>query len=239
MPGKYPGIPSPGATVESHNQTLQALKESVEQLIGVRGGKDTTAVKGVVSSVPGRPGDPGPPGKDGAPGAPGAPGAVGPLDSKTYGRKNGVWVDIDTARYVRVRTVSTTLNNAVVNGITGLLRFDTIDEDTDGYMVGSAPWTGVKVPVGLAGVYIINGWSSGSGNQSTTLGMGVLVNSTQLTGTNQSISGPGSVNYTLDNAAVAILRLNDGDVVELFNTSVTGVSDTFRSVFMSVARIGG
>jgi hypothetical protein len=105
-------------------------------------------------------------------------------------------------------------------------------------MLGAAPWSGVTIPAGLGGVHIINGWSSGSGNQSTTLGMGILVNSTQLTGTNQSISGPGSVSYTLDNAAVAILRLNAGDVVELFNTSVTGVSDAFTSVYMSVARLG-
>jgi hypothetical protein len=141
------------------------------------------------------------------------------------------------AHYVRVLTTDNSLNNAVANG--AVLRFDTIYEDTDGYAPSATPFSGLTIPAGMGGVYVINGWSSGSGNQSTTLGMGVLVNATQLTGTNQSISGPGSVNYTLDNAAVAILRLNDGDTVEMFNTSVSSGKNVFTAVFMSLARVGG
>jgi hypothetical protein len=136
--------------------------------------------------------------------------------------------------YVRI-VAENTLNNAVANG--AVLRFDTIEEDTDGFAPTATPFSAVTIPAGLGGVYTINGWSSGSGNQSTTLGMGIIINSTTLTGTNQSISGPASVNYTLDNAAVSILRLNDGDTIELVNMSVSGGTNAFTAVFLSLVRI--
>ena len=149
----------------------------------------------------------------------------------------------ERAHYVRVITANNALNAAIADG--AVLHFDTIQEDTDGYapvvaaVTPTAPsFNLLAIPPGLGGVYLINGWASGSGNQSTTLGMGVLVNGVRLTGTNQSIHGPGSVNYTLDNAAVAVLRLHDGDTVQLFNTSVSGKPNPFTAVFLSLARFG-
>ena len=69
---------------------------------------------------------------------------------------------------------------AIADG--AVLHFDTIQEDTDGYapvvaaVTPTAPsFNLLAIPPGLGGVYLINGWASGSGNQSTTLGMGVLV----------------------------------------------------------------
>jgi hypothetical protein len=144
---------------------------------------------------------------------------------------------VAVAQYVRIRTVSTTLNNTVPNG--GLLQFDTVDFDSSGFTPVTMPFNTVTVPVGLDGIYIFAGWSSGSGNQSTTLGMGLLINSSQrFSQTNQSISGPGSVNYTLDNGAVEIIRLVAGDTIQLVNNSVSGGTNVFTSTSLSMARIG-
>ena len=138
---------------------------------------------------------------------------------------------------VKVSTVGATLNNAVANG--AVLRFDTVTADSDGYAPTGAPFDHVTIPTKLGGMYVLTGWSSSSGTQSTTLGMGILVNgSSAYSATNQSISGPGSVNYTLDNDAVEILQLNDGDIVQLINNSVSSGTNMFTSVEMSLIRIG-
>ena len=137
---------------------------------------------------------------------------------------------------VRVRTQSTTLNNAVVNG--GVLQFDTIDFDTDGFAPTTPTFDHITVPSGLDGVYIFTGWSSGSGNQSTTLGMGILINGVQrFPVANQSISGPAAINYVLSNAAIQTVRLNAGDVIQLVNNSVTGGTNIFTGTTMSMSRI--
>ena len=137
---------------------------------------------------------------------------------------------------VRVRTVSTTLNNAVANG--SVLQFDTIDFDSDAFAPTTSTFDHITIPSGLGGIYIFTGWSSGSGNQSTTLGMGILVNGVErFPLANQSISGPGSVSYVLSNAAIQTMRLDGGDVVQLVNTSVTGGTNIFQGTTMSLVRI--
>jgi hypothetical protein len=138
---------------------------------------------------------------------------------------------------VKVSTVSATLNNAVVNG--GILYFDTVNTDSNGYAPITVTFDHVKIPTGLAGIYVITGWSSSSGTQATTMGMGILINGSLLySGTNQSITGPGSLTYTLDNAAVEIVHLNDGDIVQLVNNSVSTGTNVFLSTEMSLVRIG-
>jgi hypothetical protein len=144
---------------------------------------------------------------------------------------------VAVAQYVRIRTINPTLNNAVPNG--GLLKFDTVDFDSHGFTPITMPFDTVTVPSGLDGIYIFAGWSSGSGNQATTLGMGLLINGTQrFSQTNQSITGPASVNYTLDNGAVEIIRLVAGDTIQLVNNSITGGTNAFTSTTLSMARIG-
>jgi hypothetical protein len=141
-----------------------------------------------------------------------------------------------TNHEIRVRTLSTTLNNAVANG--GVLQFDTIDFDTDGFAPATTPFDHITVPAGLDGVYIFTGWSSGSGNQATTLGMGILINGVQrFPVANQSISGPASVNYVLSNAAIQTMRLAAGDVLQLVNNSVSAGANVFTGTTMSMVRI--
>jgi hypothetical protein len=53
---------------------------------------------------------------------------------------------------VRVRTAVNTLNNAVVAG--GVLRFDTIDFDSDAYAPVSSPFSTIMIPAGLGGTYL-------------------------------------------------------------------------------------
>jgi len=145
-------------------------------------------------------------------------------------------IEAMTTHDVRVRTISATLNNAVANG--GVLRFDTIDFDTDGFAPLTTPFDHITIPSGLDGIYIFTGWSSGSGNQSTTLGMGILINGIQrFPVANQSISGPGSVNYILSNAAIQTMRLVGGDVVQLVNNSISGGPNVFQGATMSLVRI--
>ena len=141
-----------------------------------------------------------------------------------------------TTHDVRVRTASNTLNNAVANG--GFLRFDTVDFDSDNFASATPPFDHITIPSGLGGIYVLTAWASGSGNQSTTLGMGVLLNGVQkYSSTNQSISGPGSVSYILDCAAVEVLHMNDGDTLQLVNNSVTGGTNAFTSVSLAMVRI--
>jgi phage shock protein A len=145
-------------------------------------------------------------------------------------------IEAMTNHDVRVRAVSTTLNNAVANN--AALQFDTIDFDSDGFVPVTTPFDHVTIPGGLGGVYIFTAWASGSGNQSTTLGMGILVNGVErFPVANQSISGPGSVNYVLSTPAIQTMRLSAGDVVQLVNTSVTGGTNIFTGVTMSLVRI--
>ena len=136
---------------------------------------------------------------------------------------------------VRVFTTDDTLNNAVPNG--GLLKFDTIGLDTNGFAPPTSPFDSITIPAGLDGVYLLTGRSSGSGDQSTSLGMGILINSALgFRETNQTIWGPGSVDYTLDNDATQLLILAAGDVIQLKNNSVSSGPNVFTSVSMALAR---
>jgi hypothetical protein len=141
------------------------------------------------------------------------------------------------AHWVRVRAADNALNAAVANG--GLLQFDTIDIDSDGYAPSSSPFDHITIPAGLDGVYTALATSSSSGTQASTIGMGLLVNNTvTLSGTNKSIGGGGSLNYTLDNDAIQILKLKAGFTVGLKNNSVSGGTDSFTSTYLTLAWIG-
>jgi hypothetical protein len=145
------------------------------------------------------------------------------------------YVDAEPAHWVRVKTVSASLNAAVASG--GILQFDTVDFDTDSFAPTTAPFNAITIPAGLNGVYMVTAGASGSGTQATTLGMGVIVNSILKVGeTNQSISGPTTLNYTLDSDAIEILKFAVGDVVQLKNNS-TGPT-AFTSVFLALGRLG-
>ena len=136
---------------------------------------------------------------------------------------------------VRVWAENSTLNSSVANG--AVLQFDQVGVDTDGFAPDASPFNQVTIPPGLGGIYLVTARSSGSGNQSTSLGMGVLINGALgFSETNQSISGPGSVNYTMDNDATQLLQLNDGDTIELKNNSVSSGPNVFTSVSMALAR---
>ena len=136
---------------------------------------------------------------------------------------------------VRVWAEDDALNSAVANG--AVLQFDSVGIDTGGFAPTTMPFSQIAIPPGLGGVYLVTARSSGSGNQSTTLGMGVLVNGAMgFSETNQKISGPGSVNYTLDNDATQLLQLNDGDTIELKNNSVSSGPNAFTSISMALAR---
>jgi hypothetical protein len=144
---------------------------------------------------------------------------------------------LTSGHYVRVRAANNTLNATVANG--AVLQFDTVDTDTNGYAPGTTPFSTITIPVGYGGAYVINGWSSGTGTQATTLGMGIMINGGALSGTNQSITGPASVTYVLDNAAVSVLHLSAGDTVQLVNNSVSAGTNAFTAVFLSLAWLGG
>ena len=136
---------------------------------------------------------------------------------------------------VRVFTTDDTLNNAVPNG--GLLRFDTIGVDTNGFAPTAAPFDRVTIPPGLDGVYLLTGRSSGGGDQSTSLGMGILINNALgFRETNQTIWGPSSIDYLLDNDATQLLQLAAGDIIQLKNNSVSSGPNAFTSVSMALAR---
>ena len=140
------------------------------------------------------------------------------------------------AHYVRVFAAAN-INSAVANG--ELLQFDTIYYDSNGFAPAVGSFNTIVIPAGLGGVYLINGWSSTTANQSTTMGLGILINgSASFSETNQSISGPGSVTYTLDLGAVSVLLLNDGDTVGLINNSVSPGPNAFNSVTLALARFG-
>ena len=67
--------------------------------------------------------------------------------------------------------------------------------------------------------------------------MGILINSALgFRETNQTIWGPGSVDYTLDNDATQLLILAAGDVIQLKNNSVSSGPNVFTSVSMALAR---
>ena len=136
---------------------------------------------------------------------------------------------------VRVWAEDDSINSAVPNG--GILQFDSIGIDTHGFAPTTSPFSQITIPPGYGGVYLLTGRSSGGGNQSTSLGMGILINSALgFRETNQTIWGPGSLNYTLDNDATQLLQLNDGDTIELKNNSVSSGSNAFTSVSMALAR---
>ena len=139
------------------------------------------------------------------------------------------------SNYVRVYTADETLNNAVcpMAAFCGSIRLTAIADS----VTATPPYDGITIPPELDGVYIINGWSSTHANQATTMGMGIMVNGARtFSETNQAIYGPNSVYYILVNSAVSILRLKAGDRVQLVNNSVSGGTNAFTSVTMSLAR---
>ena len=76
--------------------------------------------------------------------------------------------------------------------------------------------------LGRDGIYLVTARSSGSGNQSTSLGMGVLINGAKgFSETNQMLERARSVSYTFDNDATQLLQLAEGDTIELINNSVS------------------
>lgn len=260
----YPSIPAPGTDANSQRATLDAMRQALTMVImnaqqpNPNFSPSSASQIFVTQEQLKATGVVGPKGETGAPGPPGvgiveAPSDANtygrhaltwlpvltdaPHDGKTYGRKNGAWVDVGTVHYVRVRTVSGTLNNAVANG--GILQFDTVDFDTDGFSPGTSTFDHITIPAGLDGVFIFAATSSSSGNQATSMGMGLLKNGTQIfSETNQLITGPGSVNYTFDNTATEILKLVAGDTIQLRNNSVSSGANVFTSTLMAVARIG-
>ena len=160
-----------------------------------------------------------------------------PMDGQAYVRVNGQWAPIvkGITHDFRVRA-SDGLNNAVANG--GILRFDIVDLDSDGFAPTAMPFSAITIPDGLDGIYVFSGWSSSSGDQSTSMGMGVLINGiNKFSDTNQTIWGPGSVDYQLDNGAVEVLRLVAGDTLQLINNSVSSGANVFTSVTMAASRI--
>jgi hypothetical protein len=141
------------------------------------------------------------------------------------------------AHWVRVRAANDALNAAVANG--GSLQFDVVDFDSDGYAPVSSPFDHITIPVGWDGVYTVMATSSSSGTQASTIGMGLVVNDlVTLSGTNKSISGGGSLSYTLDNDAVQILKLKAGNTIGLKNNSVSGGADSFKSAYLTLAWLG-
>ena len=136
---------------------------------------------------------------------------------------------------VRVWAQDASINKSVANG--AVLQFDTVGIDTAGFAPSASPFSELTIPPGLGGVYLVTARSSGSGNQSTSLGMGVIINgSIAFSETNQALSGPASINYTLDNDATQLLQLNDGDRIQLKNNSVSSGPNVFTSVSMALAR---
>ena len=160
-----------------------------------------------------------------------------PMDGQAYVRVNGEWAPIvkGITHDFRVRA-SDSLNSAIPNG--GILRFDLVDLDSDGFAPAAMPFDAITIPPGLDGIYVFSGWSSSSGDQSTSMGMGILINGVnKFSDTNQTIWGPGSVDYQLDNGAVEVLRLAAGDRLQLINNSVSGGPNVFKSVTMAASRI--
>ena len=175
------------------------------------------------------------------------PGPIGPAgptaistdagNRATLGSDSLIFVAPPLAHYARIRTTNESLNAAVPNG--GLLQFDTVDSDTDGFAPQAASFDHIQIPLGSTGVYVLIATSSGSGNEATSLGMGLVINSSTLfSETNQLVNGPNSLSYTLDNNAIEILRFNEGDTIQLKNNSVSGGNDVFKSVFLALVRIG-
>lgn len=245
MAGKsiYPSIPAPGNTPETMRATLDAMRQTLTMVIlnaqnpnpnfSPSSASQTFVTHDQLKAM----GIVGQQGSTGPQGPAGAGIAEAPNDTHTYGRRQLGWVPIGVSHGVRVSTTNNTLNAAVANG--AVLRFDTVGIDADGFAPTSSPFSTVTIPANLDGVYLITARSSGSGNQSTSLGMGILVNGAAgFAETNQSISGPGSVSYTLDNDAVQLLLLAAGDTIQLKNNSVSTGTNVFTSVSMALVRLG-
>ena len=116
-----------------------------------------------------------------------------PMDGRAYVRVNGEWAAIveDIVHGVRVWASSGPLNGAIVNG--GVLLFDKVGIDTDSFALRlSVPLQRESpFPCARMGIYLVTARSSGSGNQSTSLGMGVLINGAMgvLRNANQMLRG--------------------------------------------------
>jgi hypothetical protein len=139
--------------------------------------------------------------------------------------------------FVRVRAANASLNAGLANN--GILRYDTVDSDTDGYALGNLPLDRIIVPSGLSGIYVLTAESTTSATaQSTTIGMGVLINGvTQLSSGAQSVGGPGAIIYTLDTSPTLIGHMYAGDYVQLYNTSTSSGPNSFTGVFLSLFRL--
>lgn len=218
-------------------------------------GKLTNAMgaAGDLEPVPGPEGPPGPQGEPGAAGPQGEPGPEGPAgpqgapgpagaDSTVPGPAGPAGPQGEpgtpaptAAHWVRIRTVDETLNASVANQ--AVLQFDTVDFDTDGFAPTTTPFDALTITV--AGIYILTAGASSTGTNATTLGMGVLVNSSQkYSNTNQQVVSQGSTTYILDASPVELLSLAEGDTIQLKNNSVSAGPNVFTSVFLALARIG-
>jgi hypothetical protein len=144
---------------------------------------------------------------------------------------------VQPPHFVRVRAANNSLNANLANN--GILRYDTVDSDTDGYALGSLPLNQVTIPPGLGGVYIVTAESTTAATAvSTSIGMGLLINGVlQLSAGNQSVGGPGAISYTLAAAPTLIGHLYDGDIIQLYNTSTSTGPNSFTGVFLSLFRL--
>lgn len=141
---------------------------------------------------------------------------------------------------VGVHTATDSLNSAVATG--GLLQFDTVDSDAGGFAPTSSPFTTLTIPAGLGGVYSLVGSASVAGDSAGTVGMGVLVNGTQVYATtNQSFNGTLSgiavnMSYIINCVAAQHLSLAAGDTVQLSSTCTPG-PNAFTAVSLALARL--
>ena len=158
-----------------------------------------------------------------------------PHDGQPYVRLNGQWVPIvkGITHDFRVRAVATTMNTAILSG--SVLSFDTVDLDSDLFAPVTRPFNAITIPKNLEAIYVFSGWSSSTGTQATSLGMGVLINGVnKFSDTNQTLWGPNSISYQLDAGAGEVLRLKAGDKLQLVSNSPHTAG--FKSVVMAAAR---
>ena len=123
-----------------------------------------------------------------------------PMDGQAYVRVNGEWAAIVEDIIHGVRVWASSRNNQFRHRQwRGVLQFDSrLASTRTDFAPASVPFSAVTIPLGRDGVYLVTARSSGSGNQSTSLGMGVLINGAEaFSETNQMIRGPGSVSYQL------------------------------------------
>lgn len=104
-----------------------------------------------------------------------------------------------------------TTNQAIGNGTTTAVSFDTEDYDTDGFFAGGNP-TRLTIPSGLGGTYIVSGvfwWQTG--NNSTMIGVRKNGNDTIIA--NSEGQEPNLTNAR--NSICGVMRLVADEYIEL------------------------